>query len=155
MRRLLCLFLLAGVLLGGCGYFREKPAATGPQAENPLIPKSRRGFARPAPAAEARQLLHAVVEGRIDPTRHGVILSASGISAQQGAYDARLELSSEATPETGMRSYRFVARQPQTGKVGLETARTLRAARHIDAKTMADLRGIRIITQTNALVVRP
>lgn len=88
------------------------------------------------------------------PTRHGVIIRATGIAATQGYYNARLVPAAAVPPEGGVLTLVFLADPPDRAQpVGTVTGRRIMAAIFLHESDLPQVRSIRIESASNAVTV--
>ncbi|SMX28348.1 hypothetical protein TRP8649_02467 [Pelagimonas phthalicica] len=134
------------------GRSKSEPVATEANV-NPLIPKRRASLFRKEKdesykgweIAEVTQLL-------VERRPGGAIVRASGVTAQQNAFDVKLVPVKEQSNETTL-TFAFKALQAR-GPVGSEASRTVTAAIWLTDNQLAGIRQIRVVAANNARVSR-
>ncbi|MBE1282194.1 MAG: hypothetical protein GJ676_02675 [Rhodobacteraceae bacterium] len=161
MRKSVMFLLVASTVVASCGSWSDSRAnprnwfgssepvpvegGAQPAVVNPLLPEQTANglFARPE-AEDVSVLIETVTELNVERTPSGAIITASGLSARQGAFEAELRFVPAGEDEdASIRTYEFrVVYPPAATSVGTERSRTVLAASSVTAQ---DLQGIRVI----------
>lgn len=165
MRTLLTTLLISTLVLSACGrdsrmnprnwFGQSKPErvvrTADPNAANPLIPEQRDSIFRKRPDSETYEgtPIEAIRDVRVERSSGGAIITATGVSLRQGAFDVRLRPVSDDEPVNGVLSYTMDAVQLANTPQGPEQTRTVEAARFISTQTLEEIRTIRVIGATN------
>ena len=161
MRKTLPLFLLAALVLAGCArvadsrlnplnWFGQSRAVATTQATGPLRPLVPEG-ARTA-IVDARPAVETVTALRVDRTPQGAIVTATGVAATQGAFNAQLV---PVARSGGTLTLAFRAELPAGfAAIGPAQSRSVTAAYLLDAAELAGLSTIRVSGRTNARETR-
>ncbi len=150
MRKSVPLVLIAAIGLSGCGMFggsrSSQPAVT--VSDNALLPEK----ARVKPLDTRTPIAH-VDKVEVARLPGGIIVTATGTAAAQGAYDVAL-IPNAAGPIDGVWQYTLVANQPAGQPVGTTASRQVIAATRFSDAELAGARSMQIQGATNALTVR-
>lgn len=163
MKASLTLALCALVVTGGCSRLAESrfnpfnwfgsstevlaDADTGGQAIRPLIPPG--SFET---VVDARPLVATVTQLNVNRTPDGAIVTATGVAATQGSFNAQLV---PTGLEGGTLTLAFRAEVPAGFQgQGSARSRTLTAARVLSDAELSGVRSIRVQGASNARVVR-
>ncbi|MGJ8545453.1 MAG: hypothetical protein ACSHWZ_08420 [Sulfitobacter sp.] len=169
MRKTISTLLIAGVLLGGCGYVRgsalnpvnwfgrsvSEPVQAA--STNPLIPQRAGLFQK---QRQEQAVYHGVpfeeiVDLTVEQVAGGAVIRATGRAARQGRYEVRLTpLTEDETPIDGVLSYRFEGIVAEGTAAGQPQTREVTAARHVTNQALRNVRSIRVEGLLNARVAR-
>lgn len=139
---------LAESRLNPVNWFGRSVEATAPNpaAVRPLVPQAR------VAVVDARQPIEQIVEMRLDRRPGGAVLTATGLAARQGYFNAELVL---VGFENGTLVFQFRAEQPATATpVGAEASRRITAARLLTDSELGGVRTVRVEGAANARVAR-
>lgn len=157
--------IVAGFVLAGCGsqlnpfnwFGGSREVVTVAEGEtNPLIPAQRSNLIQRPEAVYQGVPVDQVTELRIERTRSGAIVLASGLAARQGASQARLSPQPVAEGDDAqLRTYVFNVVYPAFDTaVGPETTRQVTVAQSISAEALDEIRTIRVVAARNARETR-
>ena len=172
MRSLVMLLTISGLTLAGCtdnrdtdadpaNWFGDSPMA-GPDAPgqtaatNPLIPERSTSIFRRKTDAETYTgtPIYAVQNVVIDKSAGGAIVTATGVSLRQGAFDVRLLPENRGIPIDGMLTFTMRAVQRDDTPQGPEQTRRVSAGRFVSGKTLDNVRGVQVLSQTTTITSR-
>ena len=155
MRRVTTILLISCMTLTACGGVRdtnwnpgnwfggstvEKRAksAAAPQNTNPLIPEEQVSIFRRDPSKDDYEgtPIYTVTDLVIERSSGGAIISATGLSQRQGAYDVRLRPQNDGEPIDVVLTYSFEAIQSTVLPQGTQRSRTVNAARFVTTQTL-------------------
>lgn len=157
--------VLATLTLAGCntrlnpanwfGRSQEVPVS-GQDAVNPLVPQRRGGIIARPEAVYPGIPIDTVTEVRIERTRSGAIILATGLAARQGPHQVQLTPANiDDEPVDGVLRYSFDIIYPEFNTaVGSEATRRVTAARSISNDTLDKTRTILVTGARNAQEVR-
>ena len=154
--RVLTLLLCAGLAVSGCARLAESrlnpltwfPRLTETRAAQPAV---RRPLVEPGnrlQVIEARPLVAAVRDLRIERASEGAIVRATGQALGSHAFNAQL---TREGIEDGVLIYAFRAEYPAHSQPAPAALTEITAAATLDARELAGLRGVRVVAQNNAL----
>ena len=145
--------------LAGCGWFGgaapPDDITTPIEEDNPLIPK-RSGIFAPDPEDNVYQgtTIDAILDLAVERVPGGILILATGRSATQGAYNARLTpVNLDGAPENGVLTYQFQA-EYMPGAGGAPETREVTVARRLTDQELGNTRTIRVEARQNALQKR-
>lgn len=143
MKKPLLAALALTMTLGACG--RLNPANWGGGRDEPVDP----AFAPVVQAADPRPLVAQVTELRVEETRDGAIVRATGLPPTQGFWEAELV----ARPLTdGVQVYDFRIVPPADGaRVSTQASREVTVAAGLNRADLAGIRQIVVQGAANAL----
>lgn len=161
MRILLALTMVSSMVLAGCGGLRDsranpanwfgksksRPVAAAPsETVNPLIPEQEDSiFRRNKAEVYEGTPVDQITDLRVERTSDGAIISVTGLSTRQGAFDVRLVPDNrDSRPVNGVLSYKLLALQPDNTPQGPTVARTVHAAEFISTQTLEEARTITV-----------
>lgn len=163
MRETLPALIVSMLLLAGCGtaanplnwFDNDAPdedTLEPIESTNPLIPEKTGIFqSNKTPPPYPGTPIDAIVDLTLERMPGGVLIRATGRSATQGAYNARLTpANEEEVPENGVLTYRLEAQYTQTTG-GAPQTREIVVARHLTNQELAGARTIRVEAVQNAL----
>lgn len=175
MYKTLSVLVISSVVLAGCGQSRLNPlnwfggatsVATVDEAKraenkratrNPLIPETNRLTSRDEPY---RGVLVANIKSlKIERTVGGALIHVTGVGAEQGSHEVRLEALNDGEPVDGVLVYELNAvphylGPDRTPKIGSERTRLINAASFVSDQTLASVRSIEVRGANNTLVSR-
>ncbi len=167
MRTFVTVLLISSIVLAGCsrlrdsrlnpgnwfGGSRSEPVATASASNaNPLIPRETRIRRRDRREIYTGTPVDQVTKITVEPTTSGAIVSVTGVSLQQGAYDVRLRADNDGEPVDGVLTYRLLAVQPTNTPQGQPRQRTVHAGRFVSNNDLDQTRTIRVIGARNQQV---
>lgn len=154
MLRPLPLLLCAAIGLSGCARVAQSRLNPfnwfGPSVSAPADPSERRPLITTGAAipTDRRQALALVQELTVDRTPSGAIVTATGLAASQGWFNAELR---RAGLEGGTLVLDFVAEAPPgLAQTGTEASRRITAAVELTSAELAAIRTIRVRASGNA-----
>lgn len=167
MRKSVGMLVVAGLVLGGCGGWRDlgvnprnwfgkpKPVAVASAdgAANPLIPAARKGgiFSRPAPE-DRSELVGQVTKLTVDRTPTGAIVLVEGLASRQGGFATTLKRLPEDPENKGVLTLEFRITYPKDATpVGTEHQRRITEALTLSQAKLKDVRTIRVLAAGNAM----
>ena len=172
MRSLVMLLTLSGLTLTGCSgnqdtaahpanwfgdsQMTETGAPGQPAADNPLIPERSTSIFRRKSGAETYTgtPIYAVQNVVVEKSAGGAIVTATGISQRQGAFDVRLLPENRGVPIDGMLTFTMRAVQQDDTPQGPEQTRRVSAGKFVSSKTLDNVRGVQVLSQTTAITSR-
>ncbi len=119
---------------------------------NPLLPRRASRNERPTKSYDG-VVVDNVLELKIEPTRSGAIILATGLAARQGAYDVRLIAEDESqSPQNGVLNFRLLTLYPD-GKAatGSSQSRRVFVAQSVTSQVLREVRTIRVTAANNSL----
>lgn len=167
MRRLVTLLTISSLALAGCSGFRDSRAnpanwfgksrtvervdAVEGASANPLIPEKRNSIFQRKSEAEkyAGTPIYAVEGISVSPSWGGAVVTATGFSQRQDAYDVRLWPENDGEPVDGVLTYTLRAVQFANKPQGPIQTRRVTAGQFVSTQTLGRVRQIRVIGATN------
>ena len=167
MRKPLSALLISTLVLSGCGAIRDSAvnpfnwfgnARSEPVASenaNPLIP-SKSGFSLKRRAQKyGGQAVHTITTLKVERAAGGAIVRVNAVAQTQGSYEVFLTNDTDGEPVDGVLTYTLKALTPsRITAQGSTASREITAATFVTDKTLRDVRRVRVVGATNALVVR-
>ncbi|MCY4152380.1 MAG: hypothetical protein OXE94_09130 [Aestuariivita sp.] len=119
---------------------------------NPLLPRRTAINDRPTQSYEG-VVIDNVLELKVEPTRSGAIILATGLASRQGAYDVRLLAEDEnAGSKNGVLSYRLFTLYPDgEASIGSSESRRVFVAHSVTSEALRNVRTIRVTAANNSL----
>ncbi|MEC8293726.1 MAG: hypothetical protein VX083_09535 [Pseudomonadota bacterium] len=162
MHKSISVLLISSVLLVGCGQSRLNPlnwfgraepvAAADPTATvNPLIPKRNSVTARDE--TYRGELVAVIRELKVERTPGGAVLRVTGVAANQGSWDVRMEPLNNGKPVDGVLTYELRA-LPGATTVGSERTRLITAATFVSDQSLEGVRSLQVLGAENGLSSR-
>ncbi|WP_113912577.1 hypothetical protein [Roseovarius dicentrarchi] len=166
MRGLVTFLTISSLTLAGCSGFGSSranpanwfgPSNAAPRSApvqdasvNPLIPEQTNTIFRRkrGPAAYLGTPIYAVQNVVVEPSAGGAIVTATGVSLRQGAFDVRLWPENEGEPVDGVLTYTLRAIQRVDTPQGPEQTRRVSAGQFVSSQTLDRVRGVRVLSQT-------
>ncbi|SFA74263.1 hypothetical protein SAMN05421688_0532 [Poseidonocella pacifica] len=157
MRKSVLLLSAAALSLGACSqiqgsrlnpvnWFGPKVQGTAPAQVPPLVRAD-----RIVQVVETRPAIAQVTDLRIEPTRTGAIVTATGIAATQGAYDA--ELTGDPAGGTLTLVFRASKAEGRTA-VGTSKSREVVVSRVFSNQDLAGISAVTVQAEQNTLTRR-
>lgn len=169
MRSILILTVASTLIVSGCGGWRDarvnpsnwfggsRPAPVEADASataNPLIPERRSILQRDRSERYDGTLVAEITALAVEPTSTGAIVSVTGLTDRQGAFDVRLVGDNDGEPVDGLLRFSLRALQPGDQGVGTGTARTVRAGAYVSQNVLERTTRIEVLGARNSLVTR-
>jgi hypothetical protein len=172
MRGLVTLLTISSLTLAGCSGFRDsranpvnwfgqsrstpQPAPVQSDAVNPLIPERRDSIFRRRSDAETYvgTPIYAVENVAVEPAAGGAIVTATGISLRQGAFDVRLWPENDGEPVDGVLTYTMRAVQRTDTPQGPVQTRRVSAGQFVSTQTLEAVRSVHVLGATTAATTR-
>lgn len=162
MRGLVISLAISGLALTGCAGFRDSganpanwfgastaearpvPATSG--GSNPLIPEGSESIFRRKSDADsyAGTPIYVVESVVVEPAAGGAIVTATGLSRRQGAFDVRLSPENGGMPMDGILVYTMRTVQRDDTPPGAEQTRRVTAGQFVPKKLLEQVRGVRV-----------
>ena len=163
MIRILGVLLLSMLVLSACGsrlnpinwFGSSEEVSVSEEEVNPLIPRERDSFFRQPDVGYQGTIVADLSTLKIERVAGGAIIRVTGVAANQGAFDVRLEPENEEhAPVKGILTYRLLALQPVGHRQGNTRSRELTAAVFRTDQELAGVRTIRVVGANKSLQSR-
>ena len=172
MRFAILFLMVSGLTLSACGGMRDsranpanwfggskverRSAPVANETVNPLIPEQSNSIFRRKSDAETYQgtLLYAIENVSVERSWGGAIVTATGYSLRQGAFDVRLMPENGGEPVDGVLTYSLRAVQRTDTPQGPQQTRRVNAGMFITTQTLDEVRMVRVLGQTNTASTR-